>query len=89
MLHLFITKINESLLCFFIELKLVESVPVIEEKWPIWDKRFDDINKLIEHSETHYEPPKTTITETAQCPICQKYFGIPELIKHWNQDHIL
>ena len=40
--------LNNCLLLFiitnnFIELKLVDESPMIEEKWPIWDKKFDDM----------------------------------------------
>mmetsp|Transcript_30526 Transcript_30526/g.34960 ORF Transcript_30526/g.34960 Transcript_30526/m.34960 type:complete len:100 (+) Transcript_30526:403-702(+) len=47
---------------------VVETVPAVIEKCPICDKEFDDVTKLIEHSESHYSAPKPPI-ETEKCPI--------------------
>lgn len=47
---------------------VVETVPAVIEKCPICDKEFDDVTKLIEHSESHYSAPKPSI-ETEKCPI--------------------
>ena len=60
------------------------------EKCPVCDMTFTDVMKLIEHSETHFAPPKPPPKkETEKWPIWNKAFAITELVRHVEQDHVL
>ncbi|CAI2378613.1 unnamed protein product [Moneuplotes crassus] len=63
------------------------------EKCPVCDITFANITDLIAHTESHFSaptpPPPAAVADTEQCPICNKYFAISELVRHCEQDHIL
>lgn len=66
---------------------------VSDNKWPVWDEHFDDIQSLINHSEIHF---KTVIEDhKSSCdmikeawPIWNRLYTINELINHWEVEHM-
>ena len=66
---------------------------ISENKWPICEENFDDIQSLINHSEIHFKPviqdhKSTWDLVKEACPIWNRLYTINELINHWEIEHL-
>ena len=72
----------------------VQSTFENKNTWPVWDEEFATVDKLISHSEIHFkdiieqEHQEIHSQATESCPICFKLYPVPELIRHWETEHV-
>ncbi|CDW91540.1 zinc finger an1 and c2h2 domain-containing stress-associated protein 16-like [Stylonychia lemnae] len=61
------------------------------ESCPFCGQLFRDVNELIQHTESHIIPDKSSQkkAEVEKCPHCQKRFILTELVTHLQQDHFI